>query len=85
MFNWKIEEVIKAIIGAFLFSIAMNFFISPNHLYTGGVLGISQLARSTINDIFNLKTSFDYSGIIYYLINIPLFFVAYNDDSIAYH
>ncbi len=77
IFNWKIEEIIKALIGAFLFSIAMNFFISPNNLYTGGVLGISQLIRSTVNDIFNLKVSFDYSGIIYYLINIPLFFVAY--------
>ena len=81
MFNWKLEEVFKAVIGAFLFSIAMNFFISPNHLYTGGVLGISQLIRSTVNDLFNLKTSFDYSGIIYYLINIPLFFVAYRHIS----
>ena len=81
VFNWKIEEVLKAIIGAFLFSIAMNFFISPNHLYTGGVLGISQLMRSTINDLFNLKISFDYSGIIYYLINIPLFYVAYKHIS----
>ena len=81
IFNWKLEEVFKAIIGAFLFSIAMNFFISPNHLYTGGVLGISQLIRSTVNDLFDLKTSFDYSGIIYYLINIPLFFVAYRHIS----
>ena len=81
LFNWKIEEVFKAEIGSFLFSIAMNFFISPNHLYTGGVLGISQLIRSTVNDIFDLKVSFDYSGIIYYLINIPLFFLAYKHIS----
>ena len=79
--NWKLEEVLKAVIGSFLFSVAMNFFISPNHLYTGGVLGISQLIRSTINDIFSLKVSFDYSGIIYYLINIPLFFLAYKHIS----
>jgi len=77
LFNWNFNDLLKALIGSLLFCVAINLFVVPNHLYTGGVLGISQLARSIINDIFNLNTSFDYSGIIYYLINIPLFLLSY--------
>ena len=77
IFNWNLNDVIKAIIGSILFCIAINFFVVPNHLYTGGVLGLSQLLRSIIIDTFNLKLSFDFSGIIYYVINVPLFLLAY--------
>ena len=38
---------------------------------------ISQLIRSIVIDVFGLKTSFDFSGILYYIMNIPLFFIAY--------
>ena len=77
IFNWNWLDFFKSILGSFLFCFAINFFIVPNHLYTGGVLGLSQLIRSIIIDIFKLKISFDFSGIIYYLINIPLFIIAY--------
>ena len=75
--NWDLKDFGKALLGSFLFCIAMNFFVVPNNLYTGGVLGLSQLIRSITIDIFNLKTHFDFSGIIYYIINIPLFILAY--------
>ena len=67
----------KAILGSFIFCFAINFFVVPNHLYTGGILGISQIIRSFIIDVFKIDISFDFSGIIYYLINVPLFIVAY--------
>lgn len=76
-FNWSFDDLIKAVVGSFLFCFAINYFVVPNNLYTGGVLGLSQLIRSILIDIFNIKTSFDFSGIIYYLINIPLFVIAY--------
>ena len=76
-FNWSLLDLGKAILGSLLFCLAINFFVVPNHLYTGGILGLSQLIRSIAIDIFKLKTSFDFSGIIYYVINIPLFLVAY--------
>ncbi len=81
LFKWKLDDVLKAIVGSVLFCIAINFFVTPNHLYTGGVLGLSQLIRSIVNDIFNINSSFDYSGVIYYAINIPLFIVAYKNIS----
>ena len=77
LFNWDLKDLFKAIFGSFLFCFAINFFIVPNHLYTGGVLGLSQLIRSIVIDLFKLKITFDFSGILYYVINIPLFIIAY--------
>ncbi len=75
--NWSIEDFVKVCIGSLMFCFAINFFVVPKELYTGGILGLSQLIRSIIIDIFHIKNSFDFSGIIYYLINIPLFAIAY--------
>ena len=77
LFNWDYKDFFKVIIGSILFCVAINFFVVPNNLYTGGVLGLSQLIRSFVIDVFKLKTAFDFSGTIYYIINIPLFFIAY--------
>ncbi len=77
IFNWSLMDFCKTIFGSLLFCCAINFFVVPNGLYTGGVLGLSQIIRSILIDIFNIKSSFDFSGILYYLINIPLFIVAY--------
>ena len=60
-----------------MFCFAVNFFVVPNNLYTGGVLGLAQILRSILIDAFRLNIKFDFSGIIYYLINIPLFILAY--------
>lgn len=81
LLNWKLEDIIKMIIGTFMFCIAINVFVVPNNLYTGGVLGISQLIRSVITSIFKIEIDFDISGLIYYIINIPLFIVAYKNLS----
>lgn len=79
--NWNKKDIIKTLIGSIMFCIAINIFIVPNNLYTGGVLGIAQLIRSIILDVFKVNISFDFSGILYYIINIPLFFLAYKNLS----
>ena len=81
IFNWSIKDLIKLLIGTFMFCLAINVFVVPNELYSGGVLGLSQLIRSIVVDTFNLDISFDFSGILYYLINIPLFVLAYKNLS----
>ncbi len=81
LLNWTIKDVIKMLIGTLMFCIAINVFVVPNDLYTGGVLGLSQLIRSILIDLFKLKITFDFSGLIYYLINIPLFIIAYKNLS----
>ena len=77
LIDWNIKDVIKMLIGSVMFCLAVNIFVVPNNLYTGGVLGIAQLIRSIIVDLFGFKIGFDFSGILYYLMNIPLFFLAY--------
>ena len=77
LFNWELKDVLKVLIGSFMFCYSVNVFIVPNNLYTGGVLGIAQLIRSIIIDVFKFNITYDFSGILYYLINIPLFFIAY--------
>ncbi|MEE3343811.1 MAG: YitT family protein [Bacilli bacterium] len=77
LFNWDFKDLCKALFGSLLFCIGINFFIVPNNLYTGGILGLAQLIRSITIEVFNIKKTFDFSGIIYYIINIPLFVIAY--------
>lgn len=77
LFNWELKDVLKVLIGSFMFCYSVNVFIVPNNLYTGGVLGVAQLIRSIIIDVFKFNITYDFSGILYYLINIPLFFIAY--------
>ena len=77
LFNWKFEDVVKVIIGSVMFAYAINVFIVPNNLYTGGVLGIAQLIRSIIIDVLKFNITYDFSGILYYIINVPLFFIAF--------
>ena len=81
LLDWNLKDFIKMIIGSIMFCLAINIFIVPNDLYTGGVLGIAQLIRSIIIDVFKLNVTFDFSGILYYLFNIPLFFIAYKNIS----
>ena len=77
LFKWDIKDLIKAIIGCFLFAFAVNIFLVPNSLYNGGILGIAQLIRSLFINVLHIKTSFDVSGIINLLLNLPLFVLAY--------
>jgi uncharacterized membrane-anchored protein YitT (DUF2179 family) len=81
LLNWDFKDVVKLFIGTLMFCLSINIFVVPNGLYSGGVLGLSQLIRSIVIDVFNLNISFDFSGILYYLINIPLFVLAYKNLS----
>lgn len=77
LIDWNYKDFIKMIFGSIMFCVAVNIFVVPNNLYTGGVLGIAQLIRSIVIDILGINIGFDFSGILYYLLNIPLFFIAY--------
>ena len=77
IFNWGWYKFLKCIIGIFISSLSINLFIVPNNLYTGGILGLSQIIRTILISLFKINVNFDISSIIYYLINIPLFLIAY--------
>lgn len=75
--NWKLSELLLATFGLFLYCLSIKIFIVPNNLYNGGIMGLSQLLRTLILNITGKSFNFDISTFIYYLINIPLFYLAY--------
>ena len=75
IFKWNIQDIIKCSVGVLLFSISINLFIEPNNLYSGGVLGLAQLLSRLAQYLLNISNNL--TSIIYLVLNIPLFVVAY--------
>ena len=72
------KRIILLILASFIYAIGINWFIVPSGLYTGGLLGLSQLFRSFLSDVFHLSFArIDIAGLIYYAINIPFLFLAH--------
>jgi len=72
------KKLILAITGTLLFAIGMNIFIVPLGLYSGGFVGVGQLIRTFLVSFLHLNVgNTDIAGIVYYIINIPLFILAY--------
>ena len=66
------------ILGAFLYAAGINLFVVPSGLYTGGVMGICQVIRTLLARYLQVEfTAFGIAGVIYYMINIPIFIVAF--------
>ncbi len=72
------KKIGLAIIGTLLYAIGLNLFIVPMGIYTGGVMGIAQVVRTILISVFHLEfANFDIAGVIYYLINVPIFIIAF--------
>ncbi len=72
------EKTAGCIAGALLYGLGVNLFVVPSGLYTAGIMGICQVIRTVLVEYLHLPFhDFDIAGIIYYLINIPIFFLAY--------
>lgn len=74
-----LDRAIMTVIGNVIYAMGVNLMINPIHLYSSGFTGISQLIRLFILDFLHVPqiAGIDYMGIIYFLINVPLFFYAY--------
>ena len=77
----NLTELAWAFVGTTLFSLGVNIIITPLGLYNGGFMGMAQLIRTGL--VQGLGLSFlgqvDIAGIIYYIINIPLFIWAWKE------
>ena len=75
----KIDRILMTVIGNILYAGGVNLMINPIHLYSGGFTGIAQLIRLFLTGFLHIPEipGLDYMGIIYFTINIPLFFMAY--------
>ena len=59
------------LLGCVIYVFGMNFFLTPLHLYSGGMMGFAQLIRTLWVDAGLPTHHLDISGILYYLMNIP--------------
>ena len=67
--------------GSALFAASINLFVVPVNLYNGGIVGLSQIIRSVLVSRMGMRFSFDIAGVINFLINVPLFFMAFRSLS----
>lgn len=73
------EKIAMTVAGNLLYACGVNLMINPIHLYSGGFTGIAQLIRLFLLEFLHVPEipGVDYMGIIYFAINLPLFFYAY--------
>ncbi len=70
----KAKNLAIMFVGVSLYVLAMNMFITPANLYTGGVTGIAQLIIAFVFKTFGVKLSL---GMLILAINIPLLYLAW--------
>ena len=71
-------RIAMAIVGPLIYAFGINLFVVPLGLFTGGMMGFSQLVRSVILMVIHKESfTYDIAGIIYYAINVPLLLVTY--------
>ena len=77
--NKKLYNIVITILGNFTYAAGVNLMINPIHLYSGGFTGIAQLIRTFLLNFLHVPQigGVDYMGIIYFLINVPFFIMAY--------
>lgn len=73
---YSLGKMLAALVGAFCYAFGINMFISGLGLYSGGIMGLSQLIGNLLKNVAGLP-KYNIAGVIYYIINIPIFILAY--------
>jgi uncharacterized membrane-anchored protein YitT (DUF2179 family) len=74
----EVWKTLGAIGGAFLYAAGINLFVVPAGLYSGGLVGVSQVIRTVLTTYLHMNFgNVDIAGIIYYLMNVPIFIIAF--------
>lgn len=72
--NWS--RVLMGVFGTALMAVGTNIFIVPQGLYSGGLYGLCQVIRTLLSTVGGITvTQVDLAGILYLLLNLPLFWV----------
>ena len=71
-------RLLTALFGTLLSATAVNLFIVPQGLYTGGLMGLSQVTRTLLQTYGGISFgSHDIAGTLYLLLNLPILLFAY--------
>ena len=74
-----ISRIALVIGGNLLFALGINYIITPMNLYSSGFTGVSMLLRMLLVNVLHVPepSGISYLGIIYWIVNMPLFVLAY--------
>lgn len=70
----KLKKLFIITAAAVLYAGALNFFLTPSHLFTGGLAGVSQLITGVGDKYFDVTIS---TGLLLFLFNIPIIYLAW--------
>ena len=74
------NRILRLVLGELIAAAALNLFIVPLSLYTGGLLGFCQLVRTLLQDFLGVSFgAYDIAGVLYFLLNIPLLMIGYRN------
>lgn len=59
------------LLGGIIYSVGVNLFLRPLHLYSGGIMGFSQLVTTLLKNAGILSARVDLAGILNYILNLP--------------
>lgn len=75
---YESRRTLVAVLGAVIYAAGTNLFIVPAGLYNSGLMGLCQVLRTLLLEYLKLPIgNVDIAGIIYYVINIPIFIIGY--------
>ena len=75
-------RLVLAVVGSLIYAFGINYFITPAGLYTGGFLGVGQIIRTLLVQVLQLDLGgFDIAGLIYFVLNIPVYILAFRSIS----
>ena len=74
----KFFLILRILTGSFLYAVGFNVFVVPFGLFSGGVVGAAQLICIPVARAFRLNAE-QLISIVYILLNIPLFWIAWHD------
>lgn len=74
-----VHKFFLALTGVVLFAVSYSWFLIPCGLYSGGFTGIAQLIGLFMREVLHihLAETMDLTGIISWIINVPLFLLGY--------
>lgn len=71
-------QVIVLVLSSALAAFTTNFFIAPNGMYNGGLLGLCQVIRTLLATKLGIQfANIDLAGILYLIANVPLLILAW--------
>ena len=65
------------VLGGILMAAGINLIVVPQGMYSGGLYGLCQVIRTLLVTRAGLSLPFDLAGLLYLLVNLPMFYLAY--------